>query len=359
MIRLRIEAFSRERERESKKRFCHIYDNIISVENLLISWREFLRGKRKRKDVAEFSVSLMDNIFELHRELKNKTYQHGGYQAFKINDPKPRDIHKAKVRDRLLHHAIYRILYPYFDRKFIFDSYSCRIGKGTHRAMNRFLEFGRKVSKNNTRTCWVLKCDVRKFFASIDHEILKNILKKYLADEDVIWFLNQIIDSFHVESRPGVGLPLGNLTSQLFVNIYMNVFDQFLKRELKIRCYIRYADDIVIFHENRIYLEDMLLRISVFLATQLKLFFHPNKVLIKTLSSGVDFLGWIHFSHHRVLRSSVKWRMYNKLEKNFKQAAISSYLGLLSHGNTYKLAEKIKKIYNMNDKSYGIKRDNI
>lgn len=124
--------------------FSHIYDNIISFENLLQSWQEFLKGKRNRKDVIMFSVDLMDNLLKLHLALLNKTYRHSSYQAFKINDPKPRDIHKAEVKDRLVHHAIYRILYPLFDKKFIFDSYSCRKEKGTHKALSRFFSLGGK-----------------------------------------------------------------------------------------------------------------------------------------------------------------------------------------------------------------------
>ena len=145
---------------------------------MLTAWREFLRGKRKRQDIAEFSLHLTDNILVLHRELVDKTYKHGNYQEFKISDPKPRVIHKATVRDRLLHHALYRVLYPYFDRLFISDSYSCRKGKGTHKAINRLREYGRKVSYNNTRTVWILKCDIRKFFANIDHTVLKEIMEK-------------------------------------------------------------------------------------------------------------------------------------------------------------------------------------
>lgn len=163
--------------------------------------------------MIKFSLNFSDNVLSLHRELSEKIYQRGGYQAFKINDPKPRDIHKVSVRDRLVHHAICRILQPYFDRKFIFDSYSCRIGKGTHRAVDRFWHFGRIISKNNTRTCWVLKSDIRKFFANIDHRILKNILAKYIADEDTLRLLAQVIESFHTEGKIGIGLPLGNLTS--------------------------------------------------------------------------------------------------------------------------------------------------
>ena len=167
------------------------------MENLLISWQEFLRGKKKRNDVILFQSKLMNNIFDLHNDLKNKTYKHGQYEAFKINDPKPRDIHKASVRDRLLHHAIYRILYPYFNKKFIYDSYSCRLGKGTHRAIYRFEKFQRIVSQNNTKTCSILKCDIRKFFANIDHDFLKEILQKHIQDENILWLLSQVIDSFH------------------------------------------------------------------------------------------------------------------------------------------------------------------
>ena len=343
MTRKRIEALSRERERERVAGPSHIFHNIISVENLLLSWQEFLRGKRKRKDVADFSVNFMDNIMELHRELAEKTYSHGGYQSFKINDPKPRDIHKAIVRDRLVHHAIYRILYLYFDRKFIFDSYSCRLNKGTHKAINRFCEFNRIVSKNNSRTSWVLKCDIRKFFASIDHGILKTILAKHIKDEGVLWLMGQIIDSFHTKHWKGVGLPLGNLTSQLLVNIYMNEFDHFVKRELKIEYYIRYADDFVVLSPDKKLLETLVLLIGPFLFSNLALELHPNKLFIKTLASGMDFLGWVNFSKHRVLRTSTKKRMIKRIKSSPKLETRMSYLGLLRHGNTFKIR---KKLYN-------------
>jgi retron-type reverse transcriptase len=153
--------------------FVHKYDDIISVENLLDGWYEFIKGKKKRKDVQQFQLRFMDNILDLHLDLKNKTYIHRNYEEFNISDPKPRNIHKASVRDRILHRAIYIKLYPFFDRTFISDSFSCRIFKGTHKALERFTTFHKKVSKNNHKTCWVLKCDIKKFFASIDQEYLK------------------------------------------------------------------------------------------------------------------------------------------------------------------------------------------
>ena len=348
MILTRIEALlERERERE-RVRFRHIFYDIISVDNLLISWKEFLRGKKKRKDIAEFSVNLMDNILDLHQELTNKTYHHGGYYAFKINDPKPRDIHKASVRDRLLHHAIYRILYPYFDRKFICDSYSCRINKGTHKAINRFREFSYKVSKNNTRTCWVLKCDIRKFFANIDHKILTEILDKYIENENVLWLLNEVISSF-ASFKDGVGLPLGNLTSQLLVNIYMNEFDQFVKHKLKNKYYVRYCDDFVILSEHREWLELIIPSIKLFLKESLGLELHPNKISIKTLASGADFLGWVNFFDHIILRTATKKRMFKKIKRNPELELLNSYLGLLRHGNAVKLKGKLLRHYGFLD----------
>jgi len=331
--------FTQNRGTFKRKRLClaHVFDDIVSIENLLVSWQEFLRGKRKRKDVAKFSLYFMDHIIQLHQELFNKTYKHGSYFAFKISDPKPRDIHKASIRDRIVHHAVYRILYPYFDKKFIFDSYSCRKKKGVHRAINRFREFGRKVSHNNTKTTWVLKGDIKKFFASIDHNVLEGILEEYIMDSDVVLLLNKIIDSFNP------GLPLGNLTSQLLVNIYMNEFDQFVKHKLKVEYYIRYADDFVILHEYKLYLQQIIPKLSEFLESKLKLSLHPKKVFIKTLASGVDFLGWINFSHYRIPRTSTKRRMLKKLQKNNSEETLNSYLGLLSHGNTYKLTQKINR----------------
>jgi len=308
------------------------------LENLLEAWKEFVRGKRKRKDVQEFELNLMSNIIDLHNDLTTKTYKHSPYEAFSISDPKPRDIHKASVRDRLLHHALYRIMYPFFDGLFISDSYSCRKDKGTHKAMNRFRSFAYEVSKNHTKTAWVLKCDIKKFFENIDHEILLKILDKYIPDRNIIWLLERVIYSFC--KTPGKGLPLGNLTSQLFVNIYMNEFDQFMKHKMKAKYYIRYADDFVILSPDKSWLEELLPKIGDFLLEILNLELHPNKVFIKTLSSGVDFLGWVHFPDHRVLRTSTKNRMMKKIRDSQKTETLQSYIGLLGHGNAYKLKSK-------------------
>jgi len=326
------------------KKLSLTLDEIASTENLLEAWEEFIKGKRDRVDVQEFSLRLMDNIISLHKDLLSRSYRHGPYRAFNICDPKPRSIHKASVRDRLLHHALYRKLYPFFNRAFTAHSYSCRIDKGTHKALGCFRSFSRKASSNHTKTVWVLKCDVRKFFASIDHEVLLSILQSYIPNRDVMALLTEIIGSF-TSTAPGVGLPLGNLTSQILVNVYMNEFDQFMKHELKVKYYLRYADDFAIFSSDRIWLEELILHIDAFLTDRLRLTLHPDKVSIKCFASGVDFLGWVHFPNHRVVRTATKRRMFRRMEERPTQQTVASYTGMLKHGNTMHLQRRIEKSF--------------
>lgn len=321
-------------------KFTHTYKDIISHDNILAAWKEFRSGKHSRKDVQIFEHNLMRNLLQLYEDLKAKRYKHSKYTEFRISDPKPRIIHKAKVRDRLLHHALYRMLYSFFDSRFISDSYSCRVHKGSHAALNRFREFSYKVSKNNTRTVWVLKCDIKKFFASIDHKFLISFLEDFISDEDIIWILSEVINSFDLGN--GRGIPLGNLTSQLFANIYMDTFDKFVKHVLKVRYYIRYADDFVIMSNDRSLLKELLPKVKEFLWENLRLELHENKTLLRTIASGIDFLGWVHFPDHRVLRTITKRRMFrNIVSSNCNKEITQSYLGLISHGNTFKLKEKI------------------
>lgn len=329
-----------------KSQLQKIYQDIISLENLFAAWEEFVCGKRNKKDVQEFALNLSDNLISLQEDLENLTFAHGGYDAFKISDPKPRDIHKAKVRDRVLHHAIYRQLYPFFHNIFIADSFSCQLNKGVHKAINRFKTFGLKVSHNNTRTVWVLKCDIKKFFASIDHVILLGMLSGYVPDKNIMRLMEVVIKSFN-SGIPGKGLPLGNLTSQLFCNIYMNEFDHYVKHRLKAKYYIRYADDFVFLSTSKNELLDLLPKISLFLEQRLKLRLHPDKIFIKTLASGVDFLGWTHFPYNRVLRNVTKRRMFKGIKKRPKNPTIQSYLGLMKHGNTFGLKQEVLNWYGL------------
>lgn len=306
-----------------------------------MAWREFRRGKRNKQDVQEFEFNLEDNLFGLRQELKTKTYQHSHYTAFSIYDSKPRRIHKACVRDRILHHSVFRILYPIFDKSFIFDSYSCRIGKGTHRAVNRLEKFCRQLSKNNRRNIFVLKCDIKNFFDSIDQRILLGLIKDKVPDEKAIWLIKKIIKSF--EKDAGKGLPLGNVTSQLFANIYLNELDQFVKHKLKVKYYLRYCDDFVILGESRNYLVRLVSSIDNFLKEKLKITIHSDKIIIRKSHQGVDFLGYVVLPNYRVLRIKTKKRIIKKIKtkrkdvetgliskKSFSQS-LQSYFGILKH----------------------------
>jgi len=338
-----------------KIQLTYKYEEIVSIDNLLLAWQEFLRGKRKKYDIQEFSLRLMDNLFSLHRDLIHHTYKHGGYQEFKINDPKPRVIHKAAVSDRLVHHALHRLLSPFFDKIFIADSYSCRRHKGTHRAANGFRKYFYQASQNNTTSCWVLKCDIRKFFANIDHQVLTTILTTYIPDKNILKLLETVIESFSTIQDKRLGLPLGNLTSQLFANIYLNTFDQFIKHNLKAKFYLRYADDFVFLSADKDWLEKQISEVGRFLSDELKLELHPDKIFLKTLASGVDFLGLVNFPDHRILRTSTKRRMIRKIKEKEKDLAIgligrdkfyetvNSYLGMLKHCCGEKIRREINK----------------
>lgn len=320
----------------------HNFADLISIENLFQAWNEFRKGKRKRKDVQIFERYLEDNLFELYYKLKTKTYRHGNYQSFYVQDPKLRHIHKASVIDRVVHNLLYKFLYKIFDKTFIFDSYSCRLEKGTHKGIKRLEKFVRTVSKNYTRDCWALKLDIKKFFASVDHQILINLLKKKIKDHDILWLLKEVINSF-----PS-GMPLGNLTSQVFANIYMNELDQFIKHSLKIKYYLRYADDFIILSTCSSDLNQWIKLIETFLQDELKLELHSEKVILRKLNWGIDFLGYIILPHYILPRTRTIKRMFKKLEEkrhldNFKQT-LESYLGYLSHAQAYKLQREIASL---------------
>jgi retron-type reverse transcriptase len=320
--------------------FDHVFERIISLENLFAAWREFKRGKTKKQDVQEFEFRLEDNLFLLHEQLKNKTYETGRYEAFYVRDPKLRHIHKATVFDRVLHQAIFRVLYHQFDQHFIFDSYSCRFRKGTHAGVERLHAFGRRVSANNNQLAYVLKCDIRKFFDTIDHEILLRLLSHVIHGEDTKWLIKKIIGSF--EKIQGKAIPLGNVTSQLFANVYLNELDQFVKHILKQKYYIRYCDDFVILSQSHTELEALLPRVNVFLQEKLKLSLHPKKVSISKLRQGIDFLGYVQFPNHRILRTKTKKRMFrNIVGKEYNPDVIQSYVGLLKHCNGHGIQKTI------------------
>lgn len=317
------------------KIYTDIFEKIISPENLFNAWTNFRHDKRKRVDVQEFEIKLEENIFKLHRELKSGIYKHGSYKPFYIQDPKERLIHKATVRDRVVHHAIYSVLNPIFETTFIANSFSCRIGKGTHKGVKTLEKILRKASKNNTVNCFALKGDIKKFFDNVDHKILLNIMEKKIKDKNAIHLLKEIIDSYSVS--PGYGVPIGNLTSQLFANIYLNELDQFIKYKLQVKHYLRYTDDFVIVSESKKYLEELITQIDNFLQNQLKLFLHPDKVYIRKYSQGIDFLGYIVLPYYKVVRTKTKKRIIKKLNIG----NLASYLGVLSHANSFRFEQSL------------------
>ena len=281
---------------------CSIsFDEVVTMENIYRAWNDFIRGKRGRSDVNVFAVGLIDNLVLLHDDLREQKYVHGTYESYMICDPKKRIIHKASVRDRVVHRLLYNALYPYFNKRFVYDSFSCRTGKGTHKARGRFRRFVNEVSVNYTKQCFVPKFDIRKCFESVDRQILKQLLRKYIQDNSLFLLCESVVDSF------ASGLPLGNLTSQLFINIYLHELDLYMKQELKVHRYVRYADDIMLVHQSKEELTKMFTWINCFLKKMLHLDTH--KVEILSIYGGVDVLGEVLFPQYARLRRSTERRM--------------------------------------------------
>jgi len=287
--------------------------------------------------VQYFALHLERNLFSLHEELVDGLYKHGSYETFFVRDPKLRHIHKATVRDRVLHQAVFRSLNYSFDRRFIFDSYSCRVRKGAHAGVRRLNDFVRKTTANGHREAWVLKCDIRKFFDNVQHGILRALLGKGVRDIRTLSLLDQVIGSFDLGG--GRGLPLGNVTSQLFANVYLNELDRFVKHELAEPYYLRYCDDFLIVRPEPEYLEVALPRVRDFLHDKLLLDLHPHKVSIQKLQHGTDFLGYIVFTTHTILRTTSKRRALRCVTKN----NLMSYLGMCSHASAHGVSIDLRR----------------
>lgn len=288
-----------------------------------------------------FENSLEEHIFKLSVQLNSQTYIMLPYRSFIVHDPKKRTIHSAEVCDRVVHQALVNAIESLFEKYFIYDSFSCRTDKGTHAGVDRLYKFIQKSTRNGRETVYILKCDIRKFFDSVDHQILLNIIKKHIQDEKTLGLIYLVLKSF--EKSPNKGLPLGNVTSQLFGNIYMHVFDHHVKHDLKIKYYIRYCDDFVIIHTSKQYLEDLLVQINDFLHDKLLLEVHPNKVSIRKACQGTDFLGYIVFLNYRILRTTTKQRILRKWATGINEAQKNSYLGVLSHAKSFKIKQKLQK----------------
>lgn len=331
------------------------YKNLISLENLFRAWRKFKIGKNKKFDVMEFERHLEDNLFALYQELLEKRYIHLRYEYFKVKDPKKRDIHKANVKDRIIHQALYVYLQDIYEPFFIEDSYSSRINKGTHKAIKRLRRFAEEIAKRNNGYCFALKFDIKKFFENIDHKILLKLLNDRVKDKNILNLLRLVIESFN--GSAGKGIPLGNITSQIFANIYLHELDIFIKSRLKLQYYLRYNDDFIILSSNKMALFKYVNKIREFVGRGLLLEIPDNKIIFRKLNWGIDFCGYVILQDSVLLRQKTKKRMMERVRELSERhdggkssledlnKTVNSYFGLLKHCNSYNLKEKIKNKY--------------
>jgi len=302
------------------KTYKNLFQKVCEFENLYNAYLKARRGKCDSPEVLRFIYNLENELLKLQRKLKNQTYKTGKYRNFIIFEPKERKISALPFRDRIVHHAICSVIVPIFEEKFIYDSYACRKGKGTHAGADRIQKFIRESNNN----CYALKCDVSKYFPSVNHEILKQLIREKIADKKLLQLLDKIIDSSESENSTSSysgeqkGIPIGNLTSQLFANIYLNKLDEYVKYELKIKYYIRYMDDFIILHESKQELHKIKEKVILFFAS-MRLTLHPKKANIFPITSGIDFLGYRIFNNYRLVRKSTVKRFLKNVKRKLKK----------------------------------------
>ncbi len=330
------------------KTYNNLWEKICSLENLDLAYRKARKGKTKKDYVRAFEKDLKNNLCLLRTELLLNAYRPLPLKAFIICDPKTRRISKSEFRDRIIHHALCNIIEPIFEKRFIYDSYANRKGKGVFKALERFDFFKQKI----TPCGHVLKADIRHYFDEIDHDVLLQIIQKKIKDIRVIWLICQILNN-HSKTK---GMPLGNLTSQFFANVYLNELDQFVKNKLKVRYYIRYVDDFIILGKERKILEKCKSEINIFLQDKLHLALHPEKSKIKSLKQGVLFLGFRNFYYHRLLRKTSRKKILLKLEsykQQYDQKKIDynkiydcaqGWIAYARHANTRNLRKRIAQL---------------
>lgn len=315
-----------------------MYEAIISYENLLLAWREFKRGKSGRVDVDKFELVAERELYKLAGELQQGGWQHGVYSSFVVHDPKRRVVYKARVIDRILHRAIVRIISPYFEQKFVYHSFASRNAKGSLAALEYLEKQMRKISGNNSRTVWVIKLDIKKYFYSIDTTRLLLQISKYIRCKKTLWLLEEVIQSY--DQTHLAGLPLGNETSQLFANLYLHKVDCFVLHKIKPNGYMRYMDDMLVIgkHKNELGIYAKALR--EYLWSDLRLQLHWP-VQPETWASGIDTMGYVSFPYFRRLRTRTKRRIELKLADRINEHQQASLLGLCKHAREYRLTKKI------------------
>src|SRR3989338_5009433 len=344
------------------KTYNNLYEEICSINNLANAWRKAKKGKTKKDYVIEFKQNLRENILQLRKELLEQTYKPEQLVTFILRDPKTRKISKSHFRDRIVHHAICNIIEPIFDKIFIYDSYANRKGKGALKALQRFDQFKRKVSRNGKINGWFnnnqikgycLKADIKHYFEEVNHNILLNAVKKKIKCNKTIGLIKKILTNY---ARGGIhekGMPLGNLTSQFFANIYLNELDKFVKHKIKAKYYLRYVDDFVILHNSKEQLITWKEEIDIFLKNELKLELHPDKSRIILLSKPIPFVGFRIFNYFKLLKKFNRNNIQRKLkklhdlflEKELTYDKIYEILqgsfAYMKQANTYNLRKKI------------------
>jgi retron-type reverse transcriptase len=297
------------------KRVGGLFDQVVSFENLRRAAYKALRGKRDKGRVGKFYYNLENELVVLQEELVSGAYRPRPYHVFEIREPKVRKICASDFRDRVVHHALCNLLEPIFERRLIYDSYACRVGKGSHRALARVQYFARTYG-------YFLKCDVRKYFESIDHIILKDLLRRILKDQRILTLIDVIIDHPIPGNESGKGVSIGNLTSQHFANLVLGELDHFLKEEVKVRGYLRYMDDLICFSDQKVDLRRVLDEVRGFLLRKLRLELKDSATRIAPVTEGVPFLGFRIFRNLIRLQRSNLVRFRRKIRK--KEAAYLS-----------------------------------
>jgi RNA-directed DNA polymerase len=313
------------------KRIGNLYEEIISIENLRIADEKAQKGKRNQYGVQLHNKNKEANILSLHQMLKDKIYKTSDYSIFKVYEPKEREVYRLPFfPDRITHHAIMNVLEQIFISIFTTDTYSCIKGKGIHAASNNL----KKALKDIHGTTYCLKLDIKKFYPNVDHEILKQLLRRKFKDNDLLWLLDEIIDSAN-------GLPIGNYLSQYFANFYLAYFDHWIKENKQVRYYFRYADDIVILADNKDFLHQILAEIKQYFTDNLKLTVKGNYQVFPVAIRGIDFVGYVHFHTHTLLRKNIKKRFARAISKNKSKSTIDSYRGWTKHCDSKHLLKKL------------------
>ncbi len=380
MIHLRIENCRNfiffDYFRCKMKTYKNLFEKVVSFENLYNAYLKARKNRNSKAEVLRFTYDLENELIKLQKELLSGDYKLGEYRHFVIFEPKKREISALPFRDRVVQHAIYNIIEPIFDKQFVYDSYACRRGKGMHAGVDRVQGFIRQINEES----YVLKCDIEKYFQSVSHEVLKKIIRRKIGDRKLLLLLDKIIDSgiglnksqrlfdyekenqkFSVSQSSYVkfcdkGIPIGNLTSQLFANIYLNELDKFVKHKLRVRYYIRYMDDFVILHESRFYLYKIKEEIRLFLIS-IKLKLHTKKSEVFPVVLGIDFLGYVIYKDYRLIRKRTIKRFLCRIKKKIKKydlnvlsfdklvESFNSWEAYMNHGDSCGLKKSLYQEY--------------